>query len=180
MPTLTLWCIDKANVVTKLVDTADEIYNLIVPCLQHQKYFDDVDVFFPQYKPNPLNTDLVVYYLANQDSVGHVLDARAASTVAEDDGQTTWSTGGNGSTLQFCSEVRVGASAKSSALGLAKLTFHELMHNKLQVGDALHSRGGLAGASVDENTPMTTKNAKDFGQALVKQHTQWMGGYDNL
>ena len=156
MPTLTVWCIDKANVVTKLVDTADEISNLIVPCLKHQNYFDDVDVFFPQYKPNPLNTDLVVYYLANQDSVGHVLDARAAATVAEDDGQTSWSTGGNGSTLKFCSEVRVGSTSKSSAVGLAKLTFHEFMHNKLQVGDTLHSRGGLAGTSVDENTVMTT------------------------
>jgi hypothetical protein len=180
MPTLTVWCIDKANAVTKLVDTADEIYDLIVPCLKYQKYFDDVDVFFPQYKPSPLNTDLVVYYLATPDSVGFVLDGQADSTVGEDEGQTIWSTGGSGSTLKYCSEVRVGAGAKASARGLAKLTFHEFMHNKLKIGDAMHSRGGLAGTSVDENTPLTTQNAKDFGQALSKQHVQWMDGYDSL
>lgn len=180
MPTLTVWCIDKANVVTKVVDTCDELYALIRPCLQHQRYFDDVEVFFPQYKPTPANTDLVVYYLATPDSVAFVLDGAADSTVGEDEGQTIWSTGGSGTVLKYVSEVRVGAGAKASARALAKLTFHEFMHNKLKVGDAMHSRGGLAGASVDENTQLTTQNAKDFGQALVRQHVQWMDGYDGL
>jgi hypothetical protein len=180
MPTLTVWCIDKANVVTKVVDTCDEISALITPCLQYQSYFNDVDVFFPQYKPSPANTDLVVYYLATPDSVAFVLDGNADQAVPEDGGQTIWSNGGSGSAFKYCSEVRVGAGAKASARGLAKLTFHEFMHNKLKMGDGMHSKGGLAGASVDESTALTTQNAKDFGQALTKQHVQWIDGYDSL
>jgi hypothetical protein len=145
-----------------------------------QIYFDDVGVYFPQYKPVPDNTDLVVYYLNGPDSVAFVLDGQADSTVGDDEGQTIWSTGGGGSILKYCSEVHVGPGAKASARALAKLTFHEFMHNKLKIGDALHSHGGLAGGSVDENTQLTTQNAKEFGQALTRQHVQWMDGYDGL
>jgi len=179
MPTLDIWCIDKASVVTKLSDTCDEIRELMLACLKHQKYFDDVGVYFPQYKCSPANTDLVVYYLNSPDSIAVVLDGHADSTLAEDEGQTIWSTA-EGGVWKHCSEVRVGSSAKGNARALANLTFHEFMHNKLKIGDAMHSKGGLAGASVDENTILTPQNAKDMGQALSKQRVQWMGGYDSL
>lgn len=180
MPTLNVWCVDKANSVTKLVETCDELYDLFNACLPYQKYFDDVGVYFPQYKPTPANTDLVVFYLATPDSVAFVLDGNADSTVSEDEGQTVWSTAEGGGVFKYCSEVRVGSASKASPRALAKLTFHEFMHNKLKLGDALHSHGGLAGASVDENTKLTKQNAKEFGQALTKQHVQWIDGYDSL
>ena len=180
MPALNVWCIDKASVVSKLSDTCAEIRDLITPCLKYQNYFDDVGVYFPQYKAVPDNTDLVVYYLNGPDSVAFVLDGQADSAVGDDEGQTIWSTGGSGGILKYCSEIHVGPAAKASARALAKLTFHEFMHNKLKIGDALHSHGGLAGASVDENTQLTTQNAKEFGQALTRQHVQWMDGYDGL
>jgi hypothetical protein len=180
MATLTVWCIDKANVVTRFSETIDELQALFDLCLKHQRYFDGVDIYFPQYRPVPENTDLVVYYLASPDSVAFVLDEKADSYVSEDSGQTAWSTGGSGKVLQYCSEVHVGSIARSNPRALAKLTFHEFMHNKLKVGDSLHSRGGVAGKSVGPDTKLTTQNAKDFGQALIKQHVQWIDGYDGL
>jgi hypothetical protein len=179
MPTLDIWCIDKASVVTKLVETCDEIRALMFPCLKHQSHFDDIGVYFPQYKCSPTNTDLVIYYLNTPDSVAFVLDGNADSTLGEDSGQTIWSTA-EGGVWKHCSELRVGAGTKANPRALANLTFHEFLHNKLKIGDTMHSRGGLAGASVDENTQLTTQNAKDMGQALSKQRVQWMGGYDSL
>ena len=179
MTTLTVWCIDKSNVVTKYADTCNEIRDLLTECLKYQKHFDDVEVYFPQYKCSPENSDLVVYYLASSDSVAFVLDEHADSVVGEDQGQTIWSAP-PGKVAVFCSEVHVGGGAKASARALAKLTVHEFMHNKLKIGDSLHSHGGLARASVDENTPLTKQNAKELGQALVKQRIQWMDGYDSL
>jgi len=183
MPTLNIWLIDKSSVVHKVVDTCNEIRALMLPCLKRQSYFDDVDVYFPQYKPSPENTDLVVYYLNDGMSVAAKLNEKADAYVAQDQGQTIWSDVGDtnaGKITLHCSEVHVGPRAQASAMGLAKLTVHELMHNKFKLKDALHAQGGLAAGDFNENTKLTDTNAKLFGGALSNQRLQWMDGYHHL
>ena len=66
----------------------------------------------------------------------------------------------------------------------AKLAFHELMHNKLQLGqttehgpDALHnSQDGLGMEIIKEKTQLTKKNILTMAKALAKPVPQWTAG----
>ena len=182
MPTLNIWLIDKSSVVHKLVDTCDAIRAIMRKCLAKQTYFDDVDVYFAQYKPSPEITDLVVYYLNDGWSVANKLDERSDDYVPADQGQTIWADVGpkDKKVTLFCSEVHVGPRAQASATGLANITVHELMHNKFKLKEDLHSKGGLAAAEFNEYTELTKDNATQFGPVLSNHRRQWMDGYDHL
>ena len=66
----------------------------------------------------------------------------------------------------------------SSRSGLAELTFHELMHNKLQLSDAnLHGKDGLAVKTVPLNGQPSPNNIKEMKAALKNGNKQWTGGW---
>lgn len=87
--------------------------------------------------------------------------------------------GGNGNGLTVfgnssASEIYVSKSKN----GLAELTFHELMHNKLQMNDAnLHKKDGLAVATVPLGGQPSTSNIGDMKAALKNKNKQWTGGW---
>ena len=84
---------------------------------------------------------------------------------------------GNGLTIlgsSNASEVYVS----SSKSGLAELTFHELMHNKLHLDDAnLHKKDGLAVKEVPLGGVPSPNNISDMKAALKNSHKQWTGGW---
>jgi hypothetical protein len=72
------------------------------------------------------------------------------------------------------SEVYVSTSKS----GLAELTFHELMHNKLHLDDAkLHKKDGLAVKTVPLGGQPSVSNIKDMKAALKNKNKQWTGGW---
>jgi len=76
--------------------------------------------------------------------------------------------------LAGASEVYVKS---DDAVILAKLAFHELMHNRLkQSDDQLHPQGGLGGASITPATKLNDRNIKTMQAALNTPITQWTAG----
>jgi hypothetical protein len=63
---------------------------------------------------------------------------------------------------------------------MAKLAFHELMHNKLHMGADLHKKNGLASATVDDTTDLTPQNITDMAAVIKRARPQWTGGYAKL
>jgi hypothetical protein len=59
---------------------------------------------------------------------------------------------------------------------LAALAFHEGMHNRLLLGQALHNRTGMAEATVTPSTVVTPENASQMAAALKTRVTQWPDG----
>lgn len=59
---------------------------------------------------------------------------------------------------------------------LAKLAFHELMHNKLTLGNEMHSHGGLAQATVGPQTDITQRNIAEMAAAMPNAVPQWTDG----
>jgi hypothetical protein len=63
---------------------------------------------------------------------------------------------------------------------LARLAFHECMHNKLRLGNETHGRGGLASASVSADTQLTEQNVANMAAAMKTAVPQWPEGFGFL
>lgn len=90
-------------------------------------------------------------------------------------GLTYW--GGKGAV----SEIYLDHAANKSSEAQAKMSFHELMHNKLQVGNELHGSdygSGLNKEMLDLSTTfaaiLDSENIKWMAPALNKQIPQWV------
>lgn len=59
---------------------------------------------------------------------------------------------------------------------LAKLAFHEAMHNKTHRGSNLHSGGGLAVSPITSRSTLTTANIRLMQGVLGTSRPQWTGG----
>ncbi|PVX75204.1 hypothetical protein [Paraburkholderia unamae] len=127
--------------------------------------------------PTPTPLDLLVYFTPVEYSVvsrffGKPVDPLAVSHWGYTQFQTA-----NGRVTVAASEVY----AKSLEPDLlAKLAFHELMHNKLVTGNGLHTRNGLAQATVGPNTDLSAENIADLAAAMHNPVPQWTGGVDLL
>ena len=112
--------------------------------------------------------ELLVYYVAN--SSGSILRFMPGNSGGSGNGSGLTAFGGS----LTGSEVYVS----SSRSGLAELTFHELMHNKLHLDDAnLHKKDGLAVATVPLGGQPSPANITDMNQALKNKNKQWTGGW---
>ena len=110
--------------------------------------------------------ELLLYFVA--DSMDAVLVSMPGGTRGSGDGFTTWANNLTGS------EVYVSSSRQY----LAEMAFHELMHNKLHLGDAaLHGRDGLAHIPVTAGTVPSATNITDMRAALSTSQPQWTGGW---
>jgi hypothetical protein len=85
------------------------------------------------------------------------------------DGLTVWT-----GTLT-AAEVYTTRFGTNSAM-LAKLAFHEAMHNKTHRGSSLHSGGGLAASPISQRSALTTANIRLMGRVLGTSRPQWTGG----
>ena len=114
------------------------------------------------------SSELLVYFVRSRmDSVVRGLPG-GPGTAGSGDGLTAW-------TNSFtASEVYVS----SSSGYLAEMAFHELMHNKLHLGDAaLHARSGLATVPVTAGTSPSQGNITQMRAALNANQPQWTGAW---
>jgi hypothetical protein len=112
--------------------------------------------------------ELLVYYVSS--SSGSILKAMPGNTSGAGSGNGLTVFGGN----LTGSEIYVS----SSKSGLAELTFHELLHNKLHLDDAnLHKKDGLAVKVVPIGGTPSTTNISDMNKALKNKNKQWTGGW---
>jgi hypothetical protein len=66
---------------------------------------------------------------------------------------------------------------QTNALLTADIMFHEMMHNKQNMGDSMHSQGGLAAESITAGDALTSGNIQNMAAALPKTgHPQWTDG----
>lgn len=76
------------------------------------------------------------------------------------------------------SEVYVASCRGNGATWFTELAFHELMHNKLNLGNqGLHAKGGIASATVSAGQTPSAQNLADMRAALGTSRTQWSGGW---
>jgi hypothetical protein len=63
---------------------------------------------------------------------------------------------------------------------VARLAMHELMHNKLKLGNTMHTEriggGGIANANISVNDNLTVANINLMASHLRDPHPQWTGG----
>jgi hypothetical protein len=112
--------------------------------------------------------ELLVYYVSS--SGGSILKVMPGNTGG----------GGNGNGLTVFGGNLTGSEiyVSSSKSGLAELTFHELLHNKLHLDDAnLHKKDGLAVATVPIGGQPSPTNISDMNKALKNKNKQWTGGW---
>jgi len=118
--------------------------------------------------------ELIVYFVVRRsDTVLRTIEGATASVDA------------GGYTVSLKNGLRASemyADAGSSDL-LARLTLHELMHNKLMLGDNMHDPavggGGIAKQSIGVTDDLTQKNIDLMGQHLRDRIPQWAGGCDS-
>lgn len=142
-----------------------------------QKYFDKVvakaksdkvSVMFVNDNPQPNDNDLIAYY---STSGWHVVSQMpGAPEVKSTEGGLTYNNG-------TVTGSDVVANPDDDTTMIANLTFHELMHNKLNMGDSMHRMGGLAKSPVDESTPLTDVNIAAMAKVLTQDRKQWVGGF---
>ena len=112
--------------------------------------------------------ELLVYYVSG--SSGSILKVMP--------GNSGGAGNGNGLTVFGGSLTGSEIYVSSSKSGLAELTFHELLHNKLHLGDAdLHKKDGLAVATVPIGGQPSANNISDMKKALKNKNKQWTGGW---
>jgi hypothetical protein len=144
-----------------LTQVQSELKGLFAGCLGAT--YTDNTVVTADTSTVPSGAELLVYFVKSGQSVVKNVPAVVDLTAM---GSTIYQSG--------ASEVRV---TSSSAPLLARLAFHELMHNRLQASDAtLHPQGGLAAASVSDTTALSPANATAMSNVIGTPITQWTQG----
>jgi hypothetical protein len=150
---------------------------------QLQGYFDQVmtrlktgeraQVAWCPAVPDAKPDELVVYFTSTDFSAVAQLDGVKFDPLAASHWGFTRIKSQNGKVTVAASEVYA---RMLNADVLAKLAFHECMHNKLAIGNELHSRNGLAAATVGEGSRLTAENVADMAAALRNPVPQWREG----
>jgi hypothetical protein len=145
-----------------------QLANLFSACTSG--YFDNNWVYFAGTTVKPVRHELLVYFMPANVSV--------IKNVPNMSGSPNLSAHGATAPRSGASEVYVKS---SDPIFLAKLAFHELMHNRLKLGDAeLHSQWGLASGNISSNTPLTVANIEAMAGVIKDPIAQWTEGIDIL
>lgn len=117
---------------------------------------------------NPQPNELLIYLLPSGATVVTAGKLAQGNPPAGEDGLTNLNVGGaTGAEVYLqIADMQV----------IANLMFHEAMHNKLHLGNGMHSQGGLASAVVDASTQLTAANINAMAAALDTPRPQWTGG----
>lgn len=146
----------------------EEVHALFHQVIKHKDCtFDKVRVNSTMDVPTIASHDLLIYIFKNSNC-SPVASHFSASKGPN--GCTAWSGNETGS------EVYIRGLEGPSHV--AKLIFHEAMHNKLHKGDSLHAQGGLASEIIYPDTALTEKNIESMAKALSKSQGQWTGAWD--
>jgi hypothetical protein len=134
--------------------------------------FETAWVYFTPDRAAPVNWELLVYFMPPGLSIVQQLPGLTRTLDLTANGNTAFVG------TQVASEVYV---TSSDPVFLAKLAFHELMHNRLLQGDAMHnSQDGLGAAFINASTPITPTNQLTMAAVLPNPSQQWVGGISIL
>jgi hypothetical protein len=143
---------------------------LFSPIVGSDNFFENNWVFFNPAAAAPVMHELLVYFMPPRVSiVKHAPNLNQQPDLSKD-GNTAYGSG--------ASEVYV--KGNYDAVLLAKLAFHELMHNRLKLDNHLHAQGGLAAESITGSTQLSSRNIKSMAAVLRNPITQWIGGITML
>jgi hypothetical protein len=141
---------------------------------------DTVTVTWPGGMPFVANTDMIVYYLdfghtlATQ-KFGEVTSGAAGLPFLDSSGQTILPP------VTTMSEVYM---TNFDPTVLANVTFHELMHNKLQLGDSMHSMDGLRKGApqggLGPTDTISSGNIADMAPVISAPVPQFVAGFGVL
>ncbi len=136
-----------------------------------QRFSGGAEVSWPTGCPHAAAHELIIYVLgSSMDTVVSYLPGlSSAPNNFRDDGLTTWV-----GTLS-ASEIYTSRFSNNADM-LAKIAFHEAMHNKTH-NNNLHTTGGLAASPLTSASTLTQRNIRMMASALTSQ-TQWTGGCD--
>jgi len=137
---------------------------------------DRILVAFIPATPTPTTSDILIYFAPIEFSIVSSFAGKARDPLLDDgDGFTSirTATAAGVTTTSAASEVYT----KTADSGiLAALAFHEAMHNKLALGNALHNGNGRAQAVVTAKTVVTPENAQQMAAAFRRPVTQFPAG----
>ena len=144
---------------------------LFSPIVGYNNFFENNMVSFSPSAAAPVSPELLVYFMPSRTSIVKNFVGTNASVDLSADGFTAFSA------TASASEVYVKS---DDPVLLARLAFHELMHNRLKMGENLHHLGGLAAAVIYKDTPLTDSNIKRMAAVLRSPITQWTAGISTL
>ena len=143
-----------------------QLANLFGGIVGYDNFFENNWVFFNPTAASPMIHELLVYFMPSGKSIVKQVPNVTTTVDLSKDGNTIYTAG--------ASEVYVKS---NDPILLAKLAFHELMHNRLRQSNAqLHPQGGLAAESIDAMTQLTDRNQKSMAAVLRRPITQWTAG----
>lgn len=162
-----LVCIGKPELYVKITNTLQSYFDAVGRAMRPA---GKITVSWEQGSPQPTKQDVLVYFTSPDFSVVSKFAGTPANPSS--DGWTFMKTVDN-RVSEVASEVYCKALDSDF---LAKLAFHEIMHNKLGIGNELHKRNGMAQATVGPDTKLTPENSRDLAAAMPNAHPQWTGG----
>jgi hypothetical protein len=135
-----------------------------------------IQVAFIPAVPSPTPFDLLIYFVPTEISIVSQFNGGPRNPLTDDgDGFTAIKTRTvNGVTTKSAAS-EVYTKTLDPAV-LAALAFHEGMHNRLAIGNGMHTRTGMAQAAVGAGTQVTDENAIQMAAALGTPVTQWPDG----
>lgn len=141
---------------------------LMSPCISDQ--YEGNWVYFADTNTQLLPNETLVYFMPPGVSI-----IKNSPKVI---GTVDLTVAGNTNPKCGASEVYVQFADKTL---LANLAFHELMHNILQLGNAMHKDDGLrTGRDITTATPLTNQNKRDMAGSIYNSVPQWLDGISIL
>lgn len=136
-----------------------------------RRFSDGAEVLWSSTCPDVAGHELLIYVVpSSDDSIVKDMPAlrgRAAPS-GSDAGFTAWAEG------LTASEI-FPARGTAPAM-VAKLAFHEAMHNKMHSGSDLHGQNGLAVSPLDPSSTLSADNKRRMARVLGTNRRQWTGG----
>jgi hypothetical protein len=174
-----IYLVDPFNEIKQIVSVAQAVNEMFDP-IAKKAGFSGVSTMFPQYRNiNPLVHEMIVYICPFTTSV--VKKMPNASKLDIPDATSSPHQGVTVISKETGSEIW----CKFSGVKFyAAMIFHELMHNKLQLGKSLHSKFKSCGMSCEVINPETAQPTEAeidaMAAALTSPVIQWTGGVDML
>jgi hypothetical protein len=155
-------------------DVRTQLNLLFDPVIGYAGGFEGALVKYSNGIVSPAPNELLVYVMPP----GKSIVARSPNARQQNDPTA------DGTTNFIAGASEIYATNINKPVLKAKLAFHELMHNKLRLGqttahgpDGLHTtQDGLGMATIGEDTPLTRKNIVTMAKDLAKPVPQWTAG----
>jgi hypothetical protein len=135
-------------------------------------FYENNWVFFSPSQGMPASNEMLVYFMPPGVSIVKNVPGLTQPVDLSLNGNTVWV-----GDLRASEVYVVG----QDAVLMAKLAFHELMHNRLKQGNAMHAaQDGLGAQTISAGTQITSTNMRSMAQVLRSPCPQWTAGVSIL